>query len=221
MQVMKFGGTSVANAENMSKVVDIVSKAVERDKTILVSSAISGCTDTLIQIGIRASERDESYKTLIDGLQKKHHDIIRELLPLEKHEEDGGQEDAYASGDRQRHDALMEHDDADDDRDNQLDRYKQRRVFRVDEVDAGLVEDRRDHAAVKRENASVKVGRKGKREREVSRCRRDRQDHDKCDDIDDEAERQLADVGKDAAFFQKKRIPRKAEPGKKSDQNAR
>ena len=87
MQVMKFGGTSVANATNMSKVVDIVSKAVERDRTILVSSAISGCTDTLIKIGIRASERDESYKTLIDDLQKKHHDIIRELLPLEKHEE--------------------------------------------------------------------------------------------------------------------------------------
>ena len=87
MQVMKFGGTSVANATNMSKVVDIVSKAVERDRTILISSAISGCTDTLIKIGIRASERDESYKTLIDDLQKKHHDIIRELLPLEKHEE--------------------------------------------------------------------------------------------------------------------------------------
>ena len=87
MQVMKFGGTSVANSENMSKVVDIVAKAVERDRTILVSSAISGCTDTLIKIGIRASERDESYKTLIDELQKKHHDIIRELLPLEKHEE--------------------------------------------------------------------------------------------------------------------------------------
>ena len=87
MQVMKFGGSSVANATNMSKVVDIVAKAVERDRTILVSSAISGCTDTLIQIGIRASERDESYKTLIDELQKKHHDIIKELLPLEKHEE--------------------------------------------------------------------------------------------------------------------------------------
>ena len=87
MQVMKFGGTSVANATNMSKVVDIVSKAVERDRTILVSSAISGCTDTLIKIGIRASERDESYKTLIDELQQKHHDIIKELLPLEKHEE--------------------------------------------------------------------------------------------------------------------------------------
>ena len=87
MQVLKFGGTSVANATNMSKVVDIVSKAVDRDRTILVASAISGCTDTLIKIGTLASERDESYKTLIDELQKKHHAIIKELLPLEKHEE--------------------------------------------------------------------------------------------------------------------------------------
>lgn len=87
MQVLKFGGSSVANAQNMSKVVDIVINAVDRDRTILVTSAISGCTDTLIKIGTLASERDESYKTLIDDLQKKHHEIINELLPREKQEE--------------------------------------------------------------------------------------------------------------------------------------
>ena len=87
MQVLKFGGSSVANAQNMSKVVDIVVKAVDRDRTILVCSAISGCTDTLIKIGTLASERDESYKMLIDELQKKHHDIINELLPREKQDE--------------------------------------------------------------------------------------------------------------------------------------
>ena len=87
MQVLKFGGSSVANAQNMSKVVDIVVNAVDRDRTILVSSAISGCTDTLIKIGTLASQRDESYKVLIDELQKKHHDIINELLPREKQQE--------------------------------------------------------------------------------------------------------------------------------------
>ncbi len=87
MQVLKFGGTSVANAENMSKVVDIVTKAVDRDRTILVLSAISGCTDALIKIGTLASERDESYKTLIDGLQTRHHDIIKAFLPVEKQED--------------------------------------------------------------------------------------------------------------------------------------
>ena len=87
MQVLKFGGSSVANADNMSKVVDIVTKAVDRDRTILVVSAISGCTDTLIKIGHLASQRDDSYNGLIDELQHKHHEIIRNFLPLEKQDE--------------------------------------------------------------------------------------------------------------------------------------
>ena len=87
MQVLKFGGTSVANANSMSQVIDIVIKAVDRDRTILVVSAISGCTDTLIRIGNLASQRDESYKELINGLQERHHEIIRQLLPVEKQDE--------------------------------------------------------------------------------------------------------------------------------------
>lgn len=83
MQVLKFGGTSVANATNMSKVVDIVTKAVSRDRTILVCSAISKCTDTLIEIGRRAASGEGSYRNLIDDLQEKHHAIISELLPTE------------------------------------------------------------------------------------------------------------------------------------------
>ena len=87
MQVLKFGGTSVANAANMAKVVDIVSKAVDRDRTIMVCSAISGFTDALIKIGNMAASRDGDYVAIIDEYQKKHHAIIKELLPLEKHEE--------------------------------------------------------------------------------------------------------------------------------------
>ena len=87
MQVLKFGGSSVANSNAMAQVVDIVSKAVDRDRTILVVSAIGGCTDTLIRIGNLASQRNEEYKSLIDGLRDRHHAIIRELLPIEKHEE--------------------------------------------------------------------------------------------------------------------------------------
>lgn len=87
MQVLKFGGTSVANAENMSKSVEIITKAVERDRTIVVGSAISGCTDTLIKIGNLAAAKDEGYKTLIGELQEKHHKIISEMLPAEKQKE--------------------------------------------------------------------------------------------------------------------------------------
>jgi len=81
MQVMKFGGTSVANAENMLKVADIVCKAAASDRLVVVASAISKCTDTLIRIGQLASVKDAAYAELIDELQQKHHVIIEDLLP--------------------------------------------------------------------------------------------------------------------------------------------
>ena len=81
MQVLKFGGTSVATAQAIGRVIEIVSKELERDRTILVCSAISGCTDTLIEIGRRAAAGDESFRTLLDELRGRHHDIIAELLP--------------------------------------------------------------------------------------------------------------------------------------------
>ena len=87
MQVLKFGGSSVSNATNMAKVVDIVSTAVEKDRTILVCSAISGFTDALIKIGRLAAAKDKGYEEIINKYQDIHIDIIHELLPLEKHEE--------------------------------------------------------------------------------------------------------------------------------------
>lgn len=85
MQVLKFGGSSVANAQNMQRVVDIVCRALQSDRTILVCSAISGCTDTLIRIGHMAAARDERYRDEIDALQTRHNEIIDALLPPENH----------------------------------------------------------------------------------------------------------------------------------------
>ncbi|MBR4524559.1 MAG: aspartate kinase [Bacteroidales bacterium] len=78
MQVLKFGGSSVADATRMSQVIDIVQAAVARDRTILVSSAISGCTDALIAIG---QERDPAAKAQqIDVLRRRHHAIAQRLF---------------------------------------------------------------------------------------------------------------------------------------------
>ena len=81
MQVLKFGGTSVASASSISRVIEIVAQALEHDRTIVVCSAIKGCTDTLIEIGRRAAAGDESFQTLFNELQERHHAIISELLP--------------------------------------------------------------------------------------------------------------------------------------------
>ena len=78
---MKFGGTSVASPE---KLIDIVRKAVERDRTILVCSAISKCTDTLIRLGKLASERDEKYLAELAALQDRHHAMIASIIPADR-----------------------------------------------------------------------------------------------------------------------------------------
>jgi len=80
MQVLKFGGTSVANSDNMSKVVSITTDASKRERTIIVCSAISGCTDALIEIGRKAASGDDSYVALIDNLELRHTDLISSFL---------------------------------------------------------------------------------------------------------------------------------------------
>ena len=86
MQVLKFGGSSVANATNINKVIAIVKNALAHDRTVVVSSAISGATDALLLIGKTAKNGDESYIQLIDNLQEKHNAIIAELIPADESE---------------------------------------------------------------------------------------------------------------------------------------
>lgn len=81
MQVLKFGGSSVANAQNINKVISIVKETLKHDKAVIVSSAISGATDTLIAIANAAKEQDNHYQTLIDQLEERHISIIDELIP--------------------------------------------------------------------------------------------------------------------------------------------
>ena len=79
MQVLKFGGSSVANATNISRVLDIVIKAARKDRVALVCSAISGCTDSLLELA--RTERDSAErKHLIDSLQDRHNNIVRRLF---------------------------------------------------------------------------------------------------------------------------------------------
>lgn len=68
----------MADATNMSRVLDIVTAAAGRGRVVLVSSAISGCTDALIEIGAcRDTERREG---LISDLQKRHEAIVARLF---------------------------------------------------------------------------------------------------------------------------------------------
>ena len=85
MHVLKFGGSSVANATNISRVLDIVAKAARKDRVVLVCSAISGCTDALLNLA--RTDRDSAERqVMLDNLLARHEDIVRRLFTGEERE---------------------------------------------------------------------------------------------------------------------------------------
>ena len=63
MRVLKFGGTSVGSAQRIKNVAELISK---RGKNIIVLSAMSGTTNTLVEIS--------------DYLDKKNTDGAKETI---------------------------------------------------------------------------------------------------------------------------------------------
>ncbi|MBU3743811.1 MAG: aspartate kinase, partial [Sediminibacterium sp.] len=84
MQVIKFGGSSVANAENIQKVIAIAQRAVENDTTILVVSALGGITDSLLKAASVAASGDEQFRDLLHEMETRHLDLVRGLLPIQQ-----------------------------------------------------------------------------------------------------------------------------------------
>jgi aspartokinase/homoserine dehydrogenase 1 len=85
MQVLKFGGTSVANSQNINKVISIVQEAVKKDtSTIVVLSALGGTTDDLLNAAGLASNGDLSYKEKLQLIEQRHLAAVKELIPLDQ-----------------------------------------------------------------------------------------------------------------------------------------
>ena len=80
MKVIKFGGTSVANSNAIKSVFNIIKK--NRDKTLIVVSALSGVTDNLSSMIDLAVEGDNSYIKKLKYLKKRHVDLINESLDI-------------------------------------------------------------------------------------------------------------------------------------------
>ena len=81
MKVLKFGGTSVANAKNIKLVLEIIKNKAIDTQLVVVVSAFSGVTDLLVLAAQKAAEKDISYKNIVSEIEQKHHIAIKELLP--------------------------------------------------------------------------------------------------------------------------------------------
>jgi len=77
MKVLKFGGTSVGSAERMKEVARLVNR---NDKQIVVLSAMSGTTNSLIQIAENLyAKKNSKVNQLINQFEKKYKQVVSEL----------------------------------------------------------------------------------------------------------------------------------------------
>ncbi len=82
MQVLKFGGSSVANSINIEKVISIIRDKVQSGQALVVVSALGGITDLLLESGSLASEGDELYKDKLQLIESRHMETVKSLFPV-------------------------------------------------------------------------------------------------------------------------------------------
>jgi aspartokinase/homoserine dehydrogenase 1 len=80
MKVLKFGGSSVGDAERIRIVKKITEK--ESHPLVVVVSAFRGVTDALKAAGETAAKHDPRYKDLLGEIIRKHRTVCDELLPV-------------------------------------------------------------------------------------------------------------------------------------------
>jgi len=83
-QVLKFGGSSVANADNIRRVVRIVLDRRDRGPAIVVVSALGGITDTLLACGDQAAAGTDAFRETLAAVEQRHLDTVASLLPIDR-----------------------------------------------------------------------------------------------------------------------------------------
>ncbi|TWR26645.1 aspartate kinase [Mucilaginibacter achroorhodeus] len=78
MKVLKFGGTSVGSAARMQKLLDIINP---NERRIVVLSAMSGTTNSLVEIGQAYLTSDKAKAaSLISSLKQQYEAVVKQLF---------------------------------------------------------------------------------------------------------------------------------------------
>ena len=83
MQVLKFGGSSVANGQNITKVIQIITEKKNSGRITVVVSALGGITDMLLKASQLASLGNEGYSGVLEEIETRHLQVVRELIPVQ------------------------------------------------------------------------------------------------------------------------------------------
>jgi aspartate kinase len=85
MIVMKFGGTSLGDGEAINRAVDIVIQALKDKGGVVVVSAMSGVTDTLLSAATSAAQGDaETFRRARWALSDRHRLAMTEAISYEE-----------------------------------------------------------------------------------------------------------------------------------------
>ncbi|MFC3879156.1 bifunctional aspartate kinase/homoserine dehydrogenase I [Algoriphagus namhaensis] len=82
MKIIKFGGSSVANSSTIQKVFDIIRDKLKSHEVAVVFSAFGGVTENLFSIAELAKKGDQTYRVLLQTLEERHMNLVRELIPV-------------------------------------------------------------------------------------------------------------------------------------------
>lgn len=81
MNIIKFGGTSVANAQCIAQCINIIKDKKQNITLIVVISAFGGVTDMLLSAAQHASEKNNQYQSLLQQIEDRHLEVVKTLLP--------------------------------------------------------------------------------------------------------------------------------------------
>lgn len=80
MKVLKFGGTSVKNAENILKTIAIIKENLAKEELVVVVSALGGITNMLVECSTKAVAGDTSFTDTLTEIKNRHFETINGLL---------------------------------------------------------------------------------------------------------------------------------------------
>ncbi|NQT24191.1 bifunctional aspartate kinase/homoserine dehydrogenase I [candidate division KSB1 bacterium] len=82
MKILKFGGSTLFDADSTQKVIQIIQKESKQEQSFpVVVSAFSGITDLIIELSHCAANHGQNYKILLKQIQDTHTTMAAELIP--------------------------------------------------------------------------------------------------------------------------------------------
>ncbi len=82
MNIMKFGGSSLASPSSIKLVSETIQRKLTEGTSLVVFSAFGGVTNDFLQMAELAATGNLDYKEILQKNEKRHLDAVKELIPV-------------------------------------------------------------------------------------------------------------------------------------------